>query len=83
MDRTFTKSFLLAIFTLFTLTGAYAQTVTVGSVDPSPGWYGRGSTISVPITINDAGGCIDQSNTFNLFLSDASGNFTPGTLIGS
>ncbi len=81
MDRTFTKSFLLAIFTLFTLTGVYAQTVTVGTVDPGP--YGRGSTITVPITINDAGGCIDQSNTFNLFLSDASGNFTPGTLIGS
>ncbi|MDB5024375.1 MAG: hypothetical protein JWP78_2130 [Mucilaginibacter sp.] len=83
MHKTFTKYLLfLAIFTLLTLTGAFAQTITVGSVDPGP--YGKGSTISVPITINDASGCIDQGNTFNLYLSDATGAFPAGgTLIGS
>src|SRR5258708_9845543 len=83
MSKSFTKHlFCLAIFTIFTLTGAFAQTITVGAVDPGP--YGQGSTITVPITINDATGCIDQSNTFNLYLSDASGNFPAGgTLTGS
>jgi hypothetical protein len=82
MHKTSNKCLLfLAIFTFFTLTGAFAQTVTVGSVVSGP--YGQGSTISVPITINDATGCIDQSNTFTLYLSDASGNFSPGTPIGS
>jgi hypothetical protein len=82
MDKTFTKRlFFVAIFTLFTLTGAFAQTITVGTVVPGP--YGQGSTISVPVAINDASGCINQSNTFTLYLSDASGNFAPGTPIGS
>ncbi|MDB5145904.1 MAG: domain containing protein, partial [Mucilaginibacter sp.] len=82
MDKTFTKRlFFVAIFTLFTLTGAFAQTITVGAVVPGP--YGQGSSITVPITINDASACIDQSNTFTLYLSDASGNFAPGTPIGN
>jgi hypothetical protein len=82
MDKTSTKRlFLLAIFTLFIFTGAFAQTITVGAVDPGP--YGRGSSIAVPITINDASGCIAQSNVYNLYLSDALGNFAPGTLIGT
>ncbi len=82
MDKIATKRlFLLAIFALFTFTRVFAQTITVGTIDPGP--FGQGSTISVPITINDAGGCISQSNTFNLYLSDASGNFSPGTIIGS
>jgi hypothetical protein len=75
------RLFFFAIFTIFALTGAFAQTITIGNVDPGP--YGQGSTVGVPITINDASGCINQSNTFNLYLSDASGNFSPGTLIGS
>jgi PKD repeat protein len=84
MDKTFIKRlFFVAIFTLFTLTGAFAQTITVGNVNPAPNSYGQGSTIAVPITVNDATGCINQSNTFNLYLSDASGNFAPGTLIGT
>jgi hypothetical protein len=82
MENTFTKRlFFLAIFTLFTLTGAFAQTITVGTVDPGP--YGQGSSIAVPINVNTSAGCINSANTFNLYLSDASGNFSPGTLIGS
>jgi len=74
--------FFLALFTIFTFTGAFAQTITVGNVDPGP--YGQGSNIAVPITINDAAACINQGNTFNLYLSDASGNFPAGgTLIGT
>lgn len=83
MHKTSIKSlFFFAIFTIFALTGAFAQTITVGNVDPGP--YGQGSTIAVPININDASGCIDQSNIFKLYLSDATGAFpSGGTLIGS
>ncbi len=83
MDKIFTKRlFLSVIFALFILSSALGQTITIGNVDPGP--YGQGSTISVPININDAAGCIAQNNTFNLYLSDASGNFVAGgTLIGS
>ena len=83
MDKIFTKRlFFLALFTIFTLTGAFAQTITIGNVDPGP--YGQGSTIAVPFNINDAGGCIQQNNTFNLYLSDAAGNFPgPAAPIGT
>jgi len=82
MDNTFTKKlFFLAIFTLFIITGVFAQTITVGTVDPGP--YGQGSSIAVPINVNTSGGCVNSGNTYNVYLSDASGNFTPGTLIGS
>ena len=74
--------FFLALFILFAIPGVFAQTITIGNVDPGP--YGRGSNIAVPININDASGCIQQNNTFNLYLSDASGNFVAGgTLIGT
>lgn len=83
MNNIYTKRLLfLALFTIFTLTGALAQTITVGTIDPGP--YGQGSTVAVPVTINDAAACINQNNTFNLYLSDATGNFPAGgTLIGS
>src|ERR1700712_107765 len=82
MDITFTKRlFLFAIFTLLAFTGAFAQTITVGTVDPGP--YGQGSSIAVPINVNTTGGCVNSGNTYNVYLSDASGNFSPGTLIGS
>ncbi|HTD98826.1 MAG TPA: PKD-like domain-containing protein [Mucilaginibacter sp.] len=82
MNKTFTKRlFFLALFTIFTFISSFAQTITVGKVDPGP--YGGGSNIAVPININDASGCIAQNNTFNLYLSDAAGNFAPGKLIGS
>lgn len=83
MNKTSTKYlFLLLTLTLISFKSALAQTITVGNVNPGP--YGQGSTIVVPININDAGGCINQGNTFNIYLSDASGNFPAGgTLIGS
>src|ERR1700743_1034577 len=82
MDQTFTKRlFLLAIFTLFTFTGVFSQTITVGTVDPGP--YGQGSSIAVPINVNTTSGCINTGNTYTVYLSDASGNFSPGTPIGS
>ncbi len=65
----------------FGTTRAFAQTITVGSIDPGP--YSQGSTITAPISVDDSGGCIAQGNTYNLYLSDASGNFSPGTLIGT
>ena len=38
----------------------------------------------MPININDAAACINQNNTFNLYLSNAAGVFVAGgTLIGS
>ena len=81
MDRTFTKHLFFLAILLFTITGAFAQTITVGTVDPGP--YGQGSSIAVPINVNTSGGCVNSGNTYNLYLSDASGNFSPGTLIGS
>ncbi|WP_426667208.1 PKD-like domain-containing protein [Mucilaginibacter sp. McL0603] len=82
MTKTYTKRlFLLAVFTLFILADTFAQTITVGTVDPGP--YGWQSSIAVPINVNVTGGCITQANTFTLYLSDASGNFSPGTAIGT
>jgi hypothetical protein len=83
MDKTFTKNLLFFIlFILFASTKTYSQTITIGTVDSGP--YGQGSSIAVPITINDATGCILQGNVYNLYLSDASGSFASGgTLIGS
>src|ERR1700749_1741968 len=83
MKKTFTKHlFFLTLLSILTFTGAYAQTITIGNVDPGP--YGQGSNIAVPVTINDAAGCVNQGNTFNLYLSDASGSFASGgTLIGT
>src|SRR5689334_13581468 len=70
-----------ALFAIFMAIGAFAQTITVGNPDPGP--YAPGSTIAVPVTVNDATGCVAQGNTYTLYLSDAAGNFTPGTAIGT
>ncbi|MBB2146595.1 PKD domain-containing protein [Pedobacter sp. LMG 31464] len=58
---------------------AFAQ-LTIGTVDPGP--YTPGSTIAATFTISNSS-CIAQGNTFNLRLSNASGNFSPGVIIGS
>jgi hypothetical protein len=82
MFRIFTRFIpFLVLFILFILPGAFAQTITIGNVNPGP--YTPGSSISVPFNINDASGCIQQNNTFNVYLSDATGNFAPGTVIGT
>ncbi len=79
MNRIFIKSVFLVIPLLFAFTSLIAQTVTVGSVDPGP--YGSGSTIAVPFHVNDASGCIQQDNVYNLYLCDASGNPLPGPAV--
>lgn len=83
MNNFLTRSlFLLTLLCLFAIPGVFAQTITIGNVDPGP--YGQGSTIAVPFTIDDATACIPQNNVFTLYLSDASGNFPAGgTPIGT
>lgn len=59
--------------------GLNAQTITIDNTNFSAGPYGAGGGISVPVQLD---GCFNQANTFELYLSDAAGNF-PGTLIGT
>ncbi|MCE3281490.1 MAG: cell surface protein [Chitinophagaceae bacterium] len=59
---------------------ADAQTITIDNTNFSTASYGAGGGITVPIQLS--GGCFNQANTFQLYLSDAAGNF-PGTLIGT
>jgi PKD repeat protein len=82
MERIFTRS-LLFVFTFccFIITGARAQTVIIGNIDPGP--YGQSSTIAVPFHLNTTTACASSTNVFNLYLSDASGNFGAPKLIGS
>jgi len=58
---------------------SFAQ-LNIGTVDPGP--YTPGSTIAATFTI-DPNTCIAQGNIFRLRLSDASGNFAPGIVIGT
>lgn len=71
-------AFVFPVFLLFAFQ-AFAQ-LTVGIVDAGP--YTPGSTIAAPFTIGGAS-CIAQTNTFQLYLSDASGNFAAERLIGT
>jgi PKD repeat protein len=57
----------------------FAQ-LSIGTVDPGP--YAPGSTIAATFSINPST-CIAQGNVFRLRLSDASGNFAPGIVIGA
>jgi|GEM_PF-1473122 len=57
-----------------------AQTVSIDNSLLAAGPYGQGSTIATPINVS---GCFNIGNTFNLYLSDASGNFATEKLIGS
>jgi large repetitive protein len=80
MNKIFTNSlFLFIFFTLAAFEPVFAQTITVGNVDPGP--YAPGSTIGVPITVT--GTCVNTTTTYNLYLSDAAGSFANPTLIGS
>jgi PKD repeat protein len=82
MERNFTKIFLLIVaFCCLAIAGAFAQTITIGSIDPGP--YGQGSTIGVPFHLNTTTACASSTNVFNLFLSDANGNFGAPRLIGN
>jgi len=84
MVKILTRLFTRGLFILCCLLGgiqAFAQTVTIRNVDSGP--YGRGSNIAAEITVDETGGNISLTNRYNLYLSDANGNFTSQTLIGS
>lgn len=82
MTKIYARRLLLtSLLSLFIAIGAFAQTITVGTPDTGP--YAPGSTIAVPITVNDAAGCVAQANTYTLYMSDAAGNFAPGTVLGT
>lgn len=73
------------LHTLFTLTlvlfflQAKAQ-ITIGTVDPGP--YGYGSNITVPITVSTTACLPRLNNKFELYISDALGNFALEQKIG-
>jgi len=80
MNKTFTKGlFFIAILIVFVSGAPYAQTITVGAVDPGP--YAPGSSISVPISLS--GTCITTNTTYSLYLSNAAGSFAGQKLIGT
>ncbi|MDT3401422.1 PKD domain-containing protein [Mucilaginibacter terrae] len=75
------RIFLLCWGVLMGSSALYAQTVAIRTVDPGP--YAPGSSIAAAIKITDADGKIAVSgNLFQLFLSDANGNFTTEKKIG-
>ncbi len=73
------RLFFSIVFTLLAFGQAFAQTITIGNVDPGP--YAPGSSISVPIVVS--GQCVTTKTTYNLYLSNSSGSFAAQTLIGS
>ena len=80
MVKIFTKSlYILAVYTLVAAGHVFAQTITVGNVDPGP--YAPGSTISAPINVT--GTCVPTTTSYNLYLSDAAGSFIAKKLIGT
>jgi len=73
------KSFFLTALTLTVCGRLFAQTITVGAVDPGP--YAPGSSITVPIVVS--GQCVTTKTTYSLYLSNSSGAFAPQKLIGT
>ncbi|HMI04187.1 MAG TPA: hypothetical protein VK541_16990, partial [Pedobacter sp.] len=69
---------IVLILTLFTL-HVNAQ-LNIGVVEA--GMYGRGSSISVPISMPSNSNCFSSANVFELYLSDENGNFGNETKIG-
>ncbi|MBN9296185.1 MAG: PKD domain-containing protein [Filimonas sp.] len=72
--------YLWLMLLLLCTSAARSQTITIDNTNFSTDPYGRGSSIALPIRVS---GCFATNNTFRLVLSDASGNFSPGTQIGS
>jgi len=80
MSKTFTKSlFLLAVLIAFVYGSSFAQTITIGTVDPGP--YAPGSSITAQFSVT--GSCVDTRTVYNLYLSNASGSFGAQKLIGT
>ena len=78
------RKFLRTIHTLVLLlvfASVQAQVSQVNNVTIIPGFYTPGSTIAATFTLGTE--CIARTNTFELYLSDATGSFANQTLIGS
>lgn len=69
---------LTIILLFFQITVAFSQ-ITTATVEAGP--YTPGSTITATFTLGTT--CISPGNTFELYLSDASGNFASETRIGT
>src|SRR4051794_20639951 len=72
------KKILVAVLSVFFSTLAFAQQINTTGFAPDA--YGNGGSITVPISLS---GCFAINNQFQMYLSDASGDFTNATLIGS
>ncbi|GAB3907839.1 PKD domain-containing protein [Mucilaginibacter boryungensis] len=71
-------SLLVLLFFSFIAVPAFAQTIAVTNNFDATIPYSRGSSIAVPVYIdNTAGNCVTTTNTYQLYLSDALGNFAP------
>lgn len=69
-------------FLIFLFIGkTYSQAVSIGTIDPGP--YGSGSTIAVPVHLDESQDYFKTDNKFTLYLSDASGNFNNEQEIGT
>lgn len=71
---------LLCAVTLCTSQFAKAQSISIDHSNFISGTYGQGSSVAVPFTTS---GCFSSNNTFELYLSDASGDFTNEQLLSS
>lgn len=69
---------LTIILLLSQITVVFSQ-ISIGTVDPGP--YTPGSSIAAAFSIGT--GCISANNTFELYLSDATGSFATETRIGT
>ncbi|WP_448698496.1 PKD domain-containing protein [Mucilaginibacter sp. AW1-3] len=72
--------FLCVVIIITAVSSGNAQTITLRTIDAGP--YSPGSSIAVPFSINDASGCINQNNTFSLYISSTPGG-APDTQIGT
>jgi len=70
----------LVFVTFFLITFTSQAQITLDPVNTGP--YSPGSSIAISFT-SDANTCIAQNNIFELYLSDASGNFVSTTPIGT
>jgi PKD repeat protein len=81
MNIKYTKKLFFLAFLCLLVSSVSAQIINVGNVDAGP--YGSGSTISMPIQLTNGSSCFAANNEFDLYLSDANGNFGTQTKIGS
>jgi len=81
LKNSYTKSIVWLFFILLGSSSLLkSQTITIDNTNFFTGIYGRGSDVAVPITVN---GCFGDANTFQIYLSDATGSFAAETLIGT